>query len=258
MLLHSATLRAVGATDRGRVRPTNEDCFGIEPRLQLCVVADGMGGHNAGEVASRLAVEAVLDYVSARGVSTTWPYGFDPRFSEPANLLSTAIQVANTRVYEAAAASPDLAGMGTTIVAGQVCNGVLIVAHVGDSRLYALEHGQARALTVDDSWMAAMLARDPDLDPAVLQQHPMRNALTSVIGARPRVDVHLIEHPLESPATLVLTTDGVHGVLSASALAEVCARTDAPELAADALVRTAMARGSRDNCTAVVARYVRD
>ena len=78
----TSMLRAFGVTDRGRIRPTNEDCFGIDPALELCVVADGMGGHNAGEVASRIAVEAVLDYVANNAVTTTWPYGYDDVVSE--------------------------------------------------------------------------------------------------------------------------------------------------------------------------------
>ena len=105
-------LSAFGVTDRGRIRPTNEDCFGIDPGLEFCVVADGMGGHNAGEVASRLAVEAVLDYVANNAVTTTWPYGYDAALSDRANLLRTAVQVANTRVFEAAAASPGMPAWG--------------------------------------------------------------------------------------------------------------------------------------------------
>jgi PPM family protein phosphatase len=251
-------LSAFGVTDRGRIRPTNEDCFGIDPHLQLCVVADGMGGHNAGEVASRMAVETVLDYVANSGVSTTWPYGFDPARSERANLLRTAVEVANARVFEAAAATHQYAGMGTTIVAALVSGGVLTVAHVGDSRLYAVEAEGARQLTVDDSWMAAMLARDPGLDPAALRAHPMRNALTSVVGARPTVTVHVSERMLPASSVLVLTTDGVHGVLNDHFFLAECARPCEPQEVAERLVRAALVHGSRDNCTAVVARYQRD
>lgn len=255
MLFRPDMLRTFGVTDRGRVRPTNEDCFGIDPHLQLCVVADGMGGHNAGEVAARMAVETVLDYVANSAVSTTWPYGFDPAQSERANLLRTAIEVANARVFDAAAASQQCAGMGTTLVAAMVSGGVLTVAHVGDSRLYAVEAQRARQLTVDDSWMAAMLARDPELDPAVLHAHPMRNALTSVVGARPKVTVHLAERVLPASSVLLLTTDGVHGVLNEHLLLDECARALEPQDLAERLVRAALDRGSRDNCTAVVAWY---
>ena len=251
-------LRAFGVTDRGRVRPTNEDCFGIDPDLQLCVIADGMGGHNAGEVASRLAVEAVLDYVANNRVTTTWPYGYDSGLSERANLLRTAVQVANSRVFEAAAASSECTGMGTTIVAMLAGRDVMTVAHVGDSRLYALSGGAAEQLTADDSWAAVMLARDPSLDPAILKTHPMRNALTSVIGAKSQVDVHVGERALTRDDLLVMTTDGVHGVLSAATLTETCAGSEDLQELAGRLVREAMDTGSRDNCTAVVARYERD
>lgn len=250
-------LRAFGVTDRGRVRPTNEDCFGIDLSAQLCVVADGMGGHNAGEVASRMAVEAVLDYVANNGVTTTWPFGYDELASRRTNLLRTAIQVANARVFDAAAASPQYAGMGTTIVAVMLHGNLLTVAHVGDSRLYTLAERRAWQLTSDDSWAAAMLARNPDIDPATLRSHPMRNALTSVLGSRQRVDVHVAERTLDRDELLVLTTDGVHGVLGEEQLVDEWERSGDVHACAAALVRSAICHGSRDNCTAVVARYER-
>jgi protein phosphatase len=221
-------------------------------------VADGMGGHNAGEVASRLAVETVLDYVAHHSVTTTWPYGYDGSLSEHGNLLRTAVLAANKRVFEVSTTSPACAGMGTTIVAALVRSDVLTIAHVGDSRLYALNNGRAQQLTSDDSWAAAVLARDPSIDPEVLKMHPMRNALTSVIGSRPQVDVHVAERHLENDELLLLTTDGVHGVLGEESLADECRRTtDLRDLAAS-LVRAALATGSRDNCTAVVARFEAD
>jgi len=251
-------LRASGVTDRGRTRPTNEDCFGIDPALEVCVVADGMGGHNAGEVASRMAVEAILDYVANNEVTTTWPYGYDAGISPRGNLLRTAVHVANTRVFEAAAASPSYAGMGTTVVAVMLNRGVVTIAHVGDSRLYSLADGRAEQLTSDDSWAAAMLARDPSIDPGIIRSHPMRNALTSVVGSRPEVDVHVSERPLRRDELLLLTTDGVHGVLGDSNLVRECRSCDDLQGIAARLVHAAITTGSRDNCTAVVARDERD
>ena len=248
-------LRASGVTDKGRVRPTNEDCFGIDPALQLCVVADGMGGHNAGEIASRMAVEAVLDYVANHAVTTTWPFGYDAAISGPANLLRTAVQMANLRVFEAASASPEWAGMGTTLVAVLVSGSAMTMAHVGDSRLYTMADGCARQLTSDDSWAATVLAKDPSIDPQILKTHPMRNALTSVIGSKPDVEVHVGERQLAADELLLLTTDGVHGVLGDARLAQACGlRGNLGEIAAR-LVEAAIRCGSRDNCTAVVAHY---
>jgi protein phosphatase len=245
-------LRAGGVTDRGRVRQTNEDCYGIDATLRLCVVADGMGGHRAGEIASRMAVDTVIDYVARSAVTTTWPFGFDPALSEAGNLLATAVHVANARIFEAAAATPDYAGMGTTTVALLERDGLVSIAHVGDSRAYLFAGATLRQLTDDDSWAAAVLARDPLADPEALRRHPMRNALTNVVGSRPTTVVHTIELTLSGGALLVLTTDGVHGVLDEASLAELLERGgDARNLAAG-LVAAAMARGSRDNCTALV------
>lgn len=249
-------LRAHGVTDRGRVRDTNEDCYGIDIELHLCVVADGMGGHRAGEVASRMAVDAVLEYVSRSAVTTTWPFGFDPAISEGGNLLRTAVHVANARIFEAACATPDYLGMGTTAVAVLERNGVISVAHVGDSRLYVFMENQLRQLTDDDSWAATVLSRDPEADPAALQKHPMRNALTNVVGSRAKTLVHLSEHHLTGGEWIVLTTDGVHGTLDEKSLAGMVEKgRDGQQIAAE-LIGAALANGSRDNCTAVVAEYV--
>jgi protein phosphatase len=245
-------MRAHGVTDRGRVRPTNEDCYGIDHDLQLYVVADGMGGHRAGEVASRMAVDAIFEYVARAAITTTWPFGFDAAISDAGNLLRTAVHAANARVFEAALAKPDYFGMGTTAVAALVRDGVLSVAHVGDSRLYLFADRRLRQLTDDDSWASAVLAGDPDTDPGLLQKHPMRNALTAVVGARARTSVHLTERPLQGGERLALTTDGVHGVLDDAAMAEMMGRTGGLDEIAAAIVAAALASGSRDNCTAVI------
>ena len=255
-------LRAYGLTDKGRVRPINEDCFAIDEGLGLCVIADGMGGHNAGEVASRLAVDAVVDYVRQRSASLLrerhleyWPFGFDPSLSADGNLLRTAILLANVQIREAAIASHDYAGMGTTIVAARVTDGRLAIAHVGDSRLYLFAGGALRQATQDDSWMASMLEHDPNADPLLLEHHPMRNALTNVVGARARTEVHVADQMLDGGETLLLSTDGVHGVLDARRIEQMLIEEEDPRTIAHGLIAAALARGSRDNCTAVVARY---
>jgi serine/threonine protein phosphatase PrpC len=260
-------LRAYGFTDIGRVRPTNEDCFAIHEELGLCVIADGMGGHNAGEVAARLAVDAVVDHVRLRslespasvaeaGLSDAWPFGFDPALSADGNLLRTAIHLANVQIREAAIASHDLAGMGTTIVAARVRDGRLSVAHVGDSRLYVLDGGRLQQMTQDDSWMVSMLAHDPNADPLLLEHHPMRNALTNVVGARSRTEVHVEERRLGGGELLLLTTDGVHGVLDDRRIERMLLDGGEPGALARGVISAALARGSHDNCTAIVARYL--
>ena len=252
-----AMLLTSGVTDKGRVRPTNEDYFAIDPDLRLCVVADGMGGHNAGEVASTLAVGAILEYLRAP-CRTGWPFGFEPSLSEAGNRLRTAIYLANSRVLEMADECPDYAGMGTTSVAMLVGDGRITVGHAGDSRLYRFGGGRLTRLTVDDSWLAGTLADNPDADPESFRNHPMRNVLTNVVGATSCTDVHVAEVPLEEGDLLLLTTDGVHGVFDDEHLERLVREGGEPEALAAELVSTALDRGSRDNCTAVVARYLPD
>ena len=246
-------LRAFGLTDKGRIRPVNEDCFAIHEDLGLLVVADGMGGHNAGEVAARLAVDAVVDYV--RHPDTTFPFGYDPSLSDDGNHLRTAMYVACVQVIEAAGSANQYAGMGTTLVAARVANGRLSVAHAGDSRLYLLSAGRLEQVTRDDSWVASILAADPDVDPEALRHHPMRSALTNVVGAGARTTVHVAEHALAGGELLLLSTDGVHGVLDGRRLERMMLEDDDPRCIARTLIGAALARGSRDNLTAVVARY---
>jgi serine/threonine protein phosphatase PrpC len=252
-------LRAYGFTDKGPLRPTNEDYFGIDERLGLCVLADGMGGHNAGEVAARMAVDAVTDYVrlailegTGRDDDMSWPFGFEPSLSPAGNLLRTAVLLANVQILDAAMSVDRYSGMGTTIVVTLVSDGRLSVAHVGDSRLY-LFGPRLRQLTRDDSWTVRVLA-ESCADRVLLQNHPMRNALTNVVGVGARTDVHVIEEELSGGARLVLTTDGVHGVLDEGRVEQLLVEVDI-QAASRNLVAAALARGSRDNCTAVVADY---
>jgi len=249
-------LRAHGVSDKGRVRPVNEDCWAFEPAHGLCVVADGMGGHNAGEVAARVAVETIVTFLLTRTSDNNWPFGFDPDLSPAGNRLRTAIQLAHMQVLETAVTSAQYSGMGTTIVACLVEGNRVSVGHVGDSRFYVLANDRLRQVTEDDSWMASMIAHDPTADLARLEQHPMRNALTNVVGSKRRTDVHVVEETLQGGEWLLLTTDGVHGVLDDARLEQVILDSNDVHNTAASLVAAALARGSHDNCTALVARYL--
>jgi PPM family protein phosphatase len=255
-------LRAFGVTEQGPVRSSNQDCFAIHADLGLCVVADGMGGHNAGEVAARIVVETVVDHMrradgemSAAERPSLHPFGTDPALSEDANTLRNAILLAHMQVLEAAGSAARYAGMGTTVVAAHVVDGRLAVAHVGDSRLYVLSGGALRPMTADDSWMAAMLAREPDANPQLFKHHPMRHALTNVVGGRTRTEVHVTESTLSGGELLLLTTDGVHGVLDDEGLAKLASASDDLQKIARSIVDAALAAGTHDNATAVAARY---
>jgi serine/threonine protein phosphatase PrpC len=252
-------LRGYGVTDKGHTRSVNEDRWAFDEALGLCVVADGMGGHKAGEVAARIAVDAVVGFLaSGNADNSDWPFGFDRSLSYAGNRLRTAIHLAHVQVLQTAVTSDRYSGMGTTIVAAIVDGSRLSVGHVGDSRLYVLAGDHSRQLTHDDSWMASMLAEDPTADVSRLAHHPMRSALTNAVGARRRTDVHVVEEELRGGELLLLSTDGVHGELDDDRIEQLLLDSgDLSETAAN-LVAAALARGSLDNCTALVARYFAD
>jgi len=251
----SFTLTAHGVTDRGRVRPTNEDALVCEPALGLFVVADGMGGHQAGEVASALAVDTIKSFL-ARSQETqdfTWPYGIDPALSFQANRLMTAIKLANRRVVKAGESRDDYAGLGTTVVAALVADGRISYAGVGDSRIYSYATGRLEQMTQDDSWSATVLSRS-GMDPGAIASSPMRNVLTKALGARDQLDVDVHERPLRENETLLLCSDGLHGVLDEESIAKALSASGTPGDIAQTLVQLALDHKSTDNVTALVVR----
>jgi protein phosphatase len=252
-------LRASGVSDTGRVRPINEDSYICDESLGLFVVADGMGGHSAGEVASRLAIESVDDFMRrGQEAGDDWPYGYDQALSVDGNRLRTAVCLANRRVVSVAESHDDYTGMGTTIVAALIAGPLLVVGHVGDSRLYSYANGQLSRATRDDSWVETILAMQQPVSLEVLATHPMRNVLTNVLGAREPAEVHISERMLEPDEVILLCSDGVHGVLNDAQIAAVIASHAEPADVAYALVQAALEGGSHDNVTAVVARVIQE
>jgi protein phosphatase len=249
-----ARVRAGGCSDRGPVRRTNEDALFIDEGLGLLIVADGMGGHAAGEVASRLAVEAVVGFIrrTSEDHEQSWPYGIDSSLSFNANRLRTAVHLANRRVFREAESHDDYTGMGTTIVAALALENQLAIVHVGDSRMYQAANGQLVQLTRDDSWAARVLVQQEAPAPGA-GPHPMRHVLTNVLGARDTTDIHVQERPLTAGDVFLLCTDGLHGSLDDQAIHSLLAPHATLERTAEGLVRAAIERGSRDNVTALVA-----
>ena len=231
-------------------RPANQDAHFVDLSLGLFIVADGMGGHNAGEVASRLAVEAVVDFIRKTHdvVDHTWPFPFDPSQSVAANRVAVALRIANRLVHEQGSKVPGQAGMGTTIVAVLVEGDRIVVGHVGDSRAYCLRAGELRQMTEDDTWLNVMLGAGAA---ASASDHPMRHVLTSGIGMRVDVEPSLIEEDLHRGEHWLICTDGVHGTLDEQALQRAL-NTSSAEGAANAAVESALAAGTSDNATAVV------
>jgi PPM family protein phosphatase len=230
----------------------NQDHHGWWPELGLFVVADGMGGHNAGEVASQLAVETIHGFIaeSAGNPDITWPFGIELKDSIDLNRLNTAVRLANRKIYSEGNKSPALNGMGTTVVAALVDGDRMTLVSVGDSRIYRFRRGSLEQLTKDDTWLASVLGQKQaeDADPL----HPLRHVLTSVVGTKDDVKPGSREEQLIPGDTFVMCTDGVHGRLDGAALTSVLAASPTAAEGAANLVHEAITRGSTDNATALV------
>jgi PPM family protein phosphatase len=249
-------IRSYGVSDTGGVRQRNEDCFLADERLSLFVVADGMGGHAAGDVASRVAVESILGFIdrSQDNDDLSWPCGLDPALTVSGNRVRTAIHLAHRRVCEEAESHDWYAGMGTTVVCALIRDRHLAFGHVGDSRLYVYSRGVLERQTRDDTWAASLLGDAADRDDAAVAAHPLRNVLTNVLGAR-EPDIHVAERELADGEILLLCTDGVHSVVDTDTLVTLLSAGDDLCAIADSVVAAALQRGSRDNVTALVVRY---
>jgi serine/threonine protein phosphatase PrpC len=223
-----------GVTATGNVRTTNQDQLLAEG--DLVAVADGMGGHRAGEVASRLAVDVLRDAFTA-----------DPT----AEGLVAAVHAANRAVWEQATADPALHGMGTTLVAVALVGASLAVVNVGDSRAYLLQDGRLRRLTSDHS-LVAELVRSGAISEDEARTHPRRNILTRVVGASAEIEPYVGEAVPERGGRLLLCSDGLFNELDEPQIAAILTQVADPTDAATRLVDEAKHAGGADNITALV------
>lgn len=230
---------AAGCSNVGRVRKNNEDFYLVDDSLGLFLVADGMGGAAAGEVASHIAAGVVAEALRAADEITL-------------ELLASAITSAGLRVQEAARQNTAYSGMGTTmVVVVHLGGGRYGIAHVGDSRAYLFHEGSLTRLTVDHTWVEEV-GRKLGFSEADLARHPMRHMLTMALGIEGMLHVPtaVIEPPMGSK--LMLSTDGLHGTVSDETIASVLGRHAPPRELAEALVGAALEAGGPDNVTVVV------
>lgn len=246
---------SVAITHTGLRREGNEDAFRERPDLGLYVVADGMGGHEAGEVASRLAVqviEAFIDDTKHADPNQAWPFPFDTNHSLAANRLIAAFRLANTRVASAISDDPLLKGMATTAVAILLRPaGMAQVAHVGDSRVYLQREGQLRQLTADHSWVSEQV-RAGVLSDADAQKHPWRNVVTRAISGGADLEVDVLEVSLKPCDRLLVCSDGLSSVVQSARLSELMNKANDLTACADALVEAANDAGGPDNITVIL------
>ncbi len=246
------------ATHPGLRRDSNEDAHAARPDLGLFIVADGMGGHAAGEVASQAAVDTIQTFAHdtrSRDLSSTWPFPFDPSLSIDANRLKAAFRLANRNIADRVAAEQELRGMATTVSAALLheteSGGIqAAIGHVGDSRVYLYRGGTLRQVTDDHSWVGEQIRAGAMTD-ADARRHPWRNVVTRAIsgGTDPEVDV--LELPLESGDRLLLCSDGLSGVVLEDAVARITG-AGSLETAAEALIAAANDAGGPDNITTVL------
>jgi protein phosphatase len=240
-------------SDGGLIRLHNEDRHCADPELGLFVVCDGMGGGNAGEVASALAVDTIHRHFadSMRHPELSLVEKLDNGVSRTTHRLVEAIKLANQVIYESAGDNAHWAGMGTTVVAAALSGSLLSYAHVGDSRLYLIRNRTIQALTVDHSWVVEQV-RLGLLTEEEAERSPRRNIVTRALGAEPTVDVAAGELPLFTGDLLLLCSDGLtKGLQPATILNTLLDSEDAQTLARRLIIQ-ANAAGGEDNTTVIV------
>jgi protein phosphatase len=239
-------------TDIGRRRAANEDAYGLDEDLGLYVVADGMGGHAAGEIASREAVDAVLSNVrrEAAIVRAIAAGDRDPATIRRAlRALEAAVQAATYLIFAIAENQPDQKGMGTTVSALLLAGELGLTAQVGDSRVYLVRQNEATRLTEDHTLVAWQIKRGI-ISAAEAERSPHRNVITRAVGSRDYVQVDTGVFDVAPGDRFLVCSDGLHGYLQDTEIAPILAAP--PEDAAARLIRLANERGGRDNITAIV------
>ncbi len=247
---------AAGISDVGLQRDHNEDSFAILKDHELYIVADGMGGHRAGDVASRLATDAMVDFFRATAADdVTWPFHFDARLSEEENRLLTAIRIANRQIIERSLRSRECHGMGTTIVGALFApeKRTMFIGHVGDSRAYRIREGAINQLTRDHSLVNDYLLAMPELSEEQRSELP-KNVITRALGMQDHVTVDLQSDTAEEGDLYVLCSDGLSGMIDDEELLDVVGGADDLADACTRLVAMANEHGGEDNITAVVVR----
>jgi len=245
------TLSSAVLSHPGLRREANEDTVCARQDLGLYLVADGMGGHAAGEVASRMAAQVIETFINdtrEADVNTTWPFPYDTALTLDGNRLTAAFRLANRRLSAAMAADENLRGMATTAAAFLANKGKPIVAHVGDSRLYLWRAGQLTQVTQDHSWVTEQV-RAGVLTEADARHHPWRHVVTRALSGGDDPEVEVSEMDLTAGDRLMLCSDGLSGVVAPDRIAAIVGQDRPLEQICQDLIDAANQAGGPDNIT---------
>lgn len=251
---------STGFTDVGLQREHNEDSFVVLAEYNLFIVADGMGGHRAGDVASQMATDAMASFFrSVVGEEATWPFQIDASLSEAENRLLASIRLANRQIFEKGARSREFRGMGTTVVGAVFSteSDCMYIGHVGDSRCYRVRDGELKLLTRDHSLINDYLLAMPDLSEAQQAELP-KNVITRALGMQDQVAVDLLADPSQAGDTYLLCSDGLSGMLSEDEILQAVVKAETLDQACRDLVSKANEHGGDDNITVVLVRITDD
>jgi protein phosphatase len=257
--LDGMRIRFSGDTNVGMKRDHNEDSLYLPHSERLAIVADGMGGHASGEVASRMAVDTIAGFFreTEEEQELTWPFKIDRGTRHDINRMVTAIKLANLKIHQEAQRNPACHGMGTTVVSTLFLDHALIVGHVGDSRLYRLREGMFDQLTEDHSLLNDYI-KMKHLSPEEVAAFPHKNVIVRALGMKPSVQVDVIVDQPRLGDVYVLCSDGLSSMVPDLEIASVVADEDDLDHLCDRLVEMANGNGGLDNVTVVAARVERD
>lgn len=250
-------LEVSGQTHVGMKRNHNEDNLLLLPEERVFVVADGMGGHSSGEIASKIAVDEVGEFfrLTSQDQDITWPYKMDKQKNYDENRLAVAVKLANQRIYEKAAADSKFKGMGTTIVTVYFAkDNEVVIGHVGDSRVYFFRDGQLRQLTEDHSLLNDYL-KAKKLTPEEIENFPHKNVIVRALGMKDNVVVDVNRVEPKPGDIFLLCSDGLSGMMTDEQIQTVLQNTKDLDKACAQLIDSANANGGNDNVTAVLARF---
>jgi PPM family protein phosphatase len=253
--MRGGRVRFAGETNIGLKRQHNEDSFFLPDADRLAIVADGMGGHASGEVASKMAVDMVAEHFkgTAEEAELTWPYKLDHSDRYEANRLINGIKLANLEIYERAQREESCHGMGTTIVASFFLDDKVIVGHVGDSRVYRYRDGQLVQLTEDHSLLNDYI-KMKRLSSDDAGKFPHKNVIVRALGMKESVQVDVISDPHRMGDVYLMCSDGLSGMVDDAGLAYILSGENDLDAACEQMIQAANRNGGVDNITCVLAR----